>query len=89
MPKRDIELVVAKFSTRGKAILRTLLPKEEQEDALKHFADLIAQTQSAMMTFCMIEQPHMDRPTGPRDLGFWESAKVADLSQYIGISASV
>ena len=88
IPKRDIELVIEKFSSRGRAILTTLLSGNDQKEALANFAEVIHQTQSAMMTFCMIEQPRMDRPNGPRDIGFWEPAKVADLSEYKGISAA-
>lgn len=82
--QRDIDLAIEKLEGRGSTLLKQLGCDADSE---KEFADVVASTRLAMVNFCLKPQPTMDRPTGPRDVGFWEPTNVADLSQYQGISA--
>jgi hypothetical protein len=84
--KRDIELIVEKYKTRGHVLLEKLCT-DERAAALTEFDKVVAHLNFAMTSFCLMKQPTMDRPVGARDMGFWEPEEVADLSQYQGISA--
>jgi len=84
--KRDIDLIIEKYKTRGLVLIKLLCNGEAQE-AEAEFDKVVARLQFAMTTFCLTPQPSMDRPTGPRDLGFFEPKNVAGLEQYEGISA--
>ena len=85
MNSRDIELILEKFSTRGHDLIRRMnLPSSADTE----LDNVITRLKFAMTTYCFKEQPHMDRPIGARDMGFWEPDTVADLSQYQGVSAS-
>lgn len=83
--KRDIDIVIDKLHARGKELIGNLIGV--CPDATAEFDRVVARTKKAMMTFCLMAQPSMDRPIGARDLGFWEPASVADLDAYKGISA--
>lgn len=85
VPKRDVELATAKFEKRGRELVRSVLG--DCAESLKEFDEVLARTRGAMMTTCMRPSPTMDHPLGARDLGFWETNTVADLSQYQGVSA--
>jgi hypothetical protein len=80
--KRDIELIVEKFASRGHVLVKNLCT---DASASKELDAVVARLQMAMMSFCLKESPVMDRPGGPRDPGFWESED-ADLPQYQGVS---
>ena len=82
--KRDIELIVEKYATRGRALIAKV---GEGQVAQNELDAVVAHLKFAMTSFCLKEQPRMDRPIGARDMGFWEPENVADLSQYQGISA--
>lgn len=84
--ERDIEIVIDKLHARGRELIGILLGA--CPDANREFESVVAKTKAAMMTFCIMKQPTMDRPIGARDMGFWESAAVASLAPYKGISAS-
>jgi hypothetical protein len=81
---RDVELVMEKYETRGKELIRAILG--DCAEAHAEFAAVAATTQSAMVNFCLRPQPAMDKPLGARDMGFWEPV-ASDLFQYQGISA--
>jgi hypothetical protein len=83
---RDIELVMEKYATRGRALLKKLGCDSDAEME-KNFATVLAQTQGAMTSVCLSEQPVMDKPGGVRDVGFWETSNVSGLMEYQGISA--
>jgi hypothetical protein len=85
--KRDIELIVEKYVTRGKELIRELCPASDQAEALAEWEEVVGRLHNAMTSVCLKEQPVMDRPLGARDMGFWEPENVADLSQYQGVSA--
>ena len=85
--QRDVDLIVEKFKGRGLQLVATVVPKEELVAATAEFMDVLGRTQSALQTTCLVPQPQMDTPDGPRDPGYWE-AKATDLSQYKGISAT-
>lgn len=85
--KRDIELIVEKYVTRGKELIRGLCVGSEQAEALAEWEEVVGRLHKAMTSVCLKEQPQMDRPLGARDMGFWEPENVADLSQYQGVSA--
>ena len=82
--ERDIELVIEKYTTRGKALLKRLGCDSGSE---ANFAALIEQTRATMNSVCLAEQPQMDIPSGVRDPGFWETKNVKNLMEYQGISA--
>lgn len=84
VPARDVELIMEKFEKRGNELIDTLL--SGCPEAAREYADVLARVRSALNS-CVPEPPTMDHPVGPRDLGFWESSTVADLSQYQGVSA--
>jgi hypothetical protein len=83
--ERDIDLVIEKYEKRGHELLGKLLSPCAEVTA--EFGEVVARTRMAMTTFCLLKQPSMDKPAGPRDPGFWESEDVAELAQYQGISA--
>lgn len=85
--KRDIELIVEKYVTRGEELIRGLCVGSDQTEALAEWEEVVGRLHKAMTSVCLKEQPQMDRPLGARDMGFWEPENVADLSQYQGVSA--
>ena len=85
--KRDIDLIVEKYAQRGRALIRKICMGSDLNLALGEWDGVITRLQLAMFSFCLKEQPVMDRPLGVRDMGFWEPETVADLSQYQGVSA--
>jgi len=84
--KRDIDLIIEKYKARGLVLIKQLCTGDVKE-ASAEFDKVVARLQFAMTTFCLTPQPSMDRPTGARDLGFFEPKNVAGLEQYEGISA--
>ena len=85
--QRDIDLIVEKFKGRGLQLVASVVPKSELVVATAEFMDVLGRTQAALQTTCLVHQPQMDTPEGPRDPGYWES-KPTDLSQYKGVSAT-
>jgi hypothetical protein len=86
LPQRDIDLALEKYESRGKTLLSSVLGTDCAE-AQREFAAVLARLRQAFAT-CRRAQPSMDHPIGVRDMGFWESRNVANLSGYQGISAS-
>lgn len=86
MPQRDVELICEKFTKRGHELLGSLT--SGCPDSLREFDAVVARLRRALEVSCRQVQPSMDHPLGARDMGFWEPEKVADLSQYQGVSAS-
>jgi hypothetical protein len=82
---RDVDLVIEKFTVRGHALVTGLC---DEPEAHAEFERVVSRLRWAMTTFCIPAQPSMDRPVGPRDVGFYETESVAELSQYQGISAA-
>ena len=80
--QRDIDLVMDKYESRGRALIRSRC-----RDSMKDFEEVLATTRLAMVSFCLGDQPSMDKPVGARDVGFW-APEDTDLMQYEGISAS-
>lgn len=80
--QRDIDLVMDKFEKRGHELVQSRCA-----DARKDFDDVIASTRLAFTSFCLGDQPSMDKPMGPRDVGFW-APEDTDLMAYQGVSAS-
>lgn len=85
LPQRDIDLALEKYQSRGATLLKAVLG--DCPDAKREFAAVVDRLRRAFAT-CQATQPSMDHPIGVRDMGFWESRNVADLSAYQGISAS-
>lgn len=83
---RDVDLVIEKFTVRGHDLVKRLCGEEPEAHA--EFERVVSRLRWAMTSFCIPKQPTMDRPAGPRDMGFWETESVAELSQYQGISAA-
>jgi hypothetical protein len=81
--QRDIDLIIEKFRARGHILVGALCTDPA---AMKEFDGVVTRLQLSMVSFCLKEAPMMDRPAGPRDVGFWESEET-DLPQYQGISA--
>jgi hypothetical protein len=86
---RDIELIMEKFETRGKALVARTVNPSELVVANQEFLNVTASLRAALQSQCLVKQPSMDTPAGPRDIGYWESQKVGSLSEYKGISASL
>jgi hypothetical protein len=86
---RDIELIIEKFKTRGKELVARIVDPSELVVATGEFMDVVSLLRVAMQSQCLVKQPSMDTPAGPRDIGYWESQKVGSLSEYKGISASL
>ena len=86
---RDIELIMEKFETRGKALVARTVNPSELVVANQEFLNVTASLRAALQSQCFVKQPSMDTPAGPRDIGYWESQKVGSLSEYKGISASL
>lgn len=80
---RDVELIIEKFKLRGHVLVDALC---KDAAASAELDKVIAHLQFAMTSFCLKKSPDMDRPSGPRDPGFWASDE-SDLQQYEGISA--
>lgn len=84
---RDIDLILDKFATRGHELVKRLCVGPDAAEAAAEFDKVVGRLRWAMTSFCLTPQPSMDKPAGPRDVGFWESDTVAALSQYQGVSA--
>lgn len=80
--QRDIDLVIDKYETRGYELVKKLVG--ECPDGHKEFADVIARTRLTMVNFCLTNQPSLDHPTGPRDVGFWTPSPAAALADFQG-----
>lgn len=80
--QRDIDLVMDKFEKRGRALIRSRCPESR-----KDFDEVIASTRLAFVSFCLGDQPSLDKPMGARDVGFW-APDDTDLMQYQGVSSS-
>jgi len=86
--KRDIEIITEKFSDRGHVLIKKVCQDPADVAASKKDLDeIVAQLRLSMTSFCVGPSKQMDRPSGPRDMGFWEMESVADLSQYQGPNA--
>lgn len=81
--QRDIDLVMDKFEKRGKQLIKS---RCRSGSSLADFDEVVAATRLSMVSFCLGDQPSMDKPAGVRDPGFWEPEDT-DLRQYEGISA--
>jgi len=84
MRPRDIELIITKYEKRGKELIRS---RCSSPDNLAAFDQVVAATKLAMTSFCLGDQPSMDKPMGARDPGFW-APEDTDLRQYEGISST-
>ena len=82
--QRDVALIMDKFNKRGVELIGQVLGG--CQDATAEFAAVSNVTRVALSS-TVRPAPTMDKPSGARDPGFWESGRVADLSQYQGISA--
>ena len=82
--QRDIDLIIEKFTARGHILVKELCADPQ---AKNEFDNVVGRLRLAMTSFCLKESPHMDRPSGPRDLGFWEPP-ATDLPQYQGVSST-
>jgi hypothetical protein len=82
---RDVVLIMDKFNKRGGELIKSVLGG--CPEAAAEFA-AVSNTTRAALASCCRPAPTMDHPLGARDLGFWEPERVADLSQYQGISAA-
>jgi hypothetical protein len=83
---RDVSLIMDKFNKRGAELIKAIFGGD-CADATADFA-AVSNTTRAALASSVRPVPPMDHPTGARDLGFWEPERVADLSQYQGISAT-
>ena len=83
---RDIELIVEKFKTRGHVLIKAVCVGADEAAAHTELDNVIVRLEMAMTSFCVGKSPVMDRPAGPRDVGFWDPEE-SDLPQYQGISA--
>jgi hypothetical protein len=83
---RDVSLIMDKFNKRGAVLIKSIFGGDCGETSTE-FAAVSNMTRAAL-TSSVRPAPTMDHPIGARDLGFWESERVADLSQYQGISAT-
>jgi hypothetical protein len=84
--KRDVELIMEKFEKRGAELVKRVLGGD-CGDAQAEFMAVANLTRAALASCCR-PAPTMDHPLGARDLGFWEPERVANLSQYQGISSA-
>ena len=82
---RDVMLIMDKFNKRGAELIKAIFGGD-CADATADFA-AVSNTTRAALSSTVRPVPTMDHPVGARDLGFWEPERVADLSQYQGISA--
>jgi len=82
---RDIALVLDKFGRRGHELIDRLI--ESSPEAHTDLDAVLDRLRWAMVSFCKVAPPNMERPSGPRDPGFWEADETSDLIQYQGISA--
>jgi hypothetical protein len=82
---RDVALIMDKFNKRGAELIKITLGG--CPEAASEFT-AVSNTTRAALASCCRPVPTMDHPLGARDLGFWEPERVADLSQYQGISAT-
>ena len=80
--QRDIDIVIEKYQNRGRILMTALAPQ-----LMSDFDNVVNQTRLAMVSFCLVKQPTMDSPAGPRDMGYWADPET-DLRQYEGISSA-
>jgi hypothetical protein len=83
---RDVDLILDKFSARGHELIGRLCVGADQSAGAAELDKVLSRLRWAMTSFCVVPAPTMDRPSGPRDMGFWEPES-ADLRQYEGVSA--
>ena len=86
--ERDIELIVEKFKMRGLQLVAATVDKSELVTATAEFIAVLERTHTALQTTCLVPQPQMDTPEGPRDVGYWAPKVSESLATYKGISAA-
>jgi len=86
LQERDIDLVIDKFEKRGHELVKRICGGDSGAHA--DFKEVVERLRWAMMNFCRVPPPNMERPAGPRDPGYYESWASASLEEYKGISAS-
>lgn len=77
LKERDIKLTLEKLETRGAELLKgsTGVDKAQREMWVSSLHNIATRTSQAIRRVCLTPVASLDRPAGPRDPGFYDTAK--------------
>jgi hypothetical protein len=77
LKERDIKLTLEKLETRGAELLKgsTGVEKAQRDVWVSSLHNIATRTSQAIRRVCLTPIASLDRPTGPRDPGFYDTAK--------------
>lgn len=80
--ERDIDMVIEKYDYRGSVLINQLCDNNSRATALNSFHSILDRVKRNIMTVCVAPKANLDKPTGVRDPGYFESEKVKSLTPY-------
>jgi hypothetical protein len=77
LKERDISLTLEKLETRGAELLKGMhgIEKGQKEMWVASLHNIATRTSQAIHRVCLMPVASLDRPAGPRDPGFYDTAK--------------
>jgi len=77
LKERDIKLTLEKLETRGAELLKgsTGVEKAQRDVWVSSLHNIATRTSQAIRRVCLTPIASLDRPAGPRDPGFYDTAK--------------
>ena len=77
LKERDIKITLEKLETRGAEIIKGMLGIDKAQKALwvASLHNIAMRTSQAIHRVCLMPVASLDRPAGPRDPGFYDTAK--------------
>jgi hypothetical protein len=77
LKERDIKLTLEKLETRGAELLKgyTGVDKTQRDLWVASLHNIATRTSQAIHRICLTPMASLDRPAGPRDPGFYDTAK--------------
>jgi hypothetical protein len=81
---RDLEIVIDKYETRGKALINKITGRigMDSKALLENYQVVIRTTMKSMTDTCLAAQSNLDRPFGPRDPGYATPFSVERLAPF-------
>jgi hypothetical protein len=80
--ERDIEMLIDKYLSRGETLIGRLCDGQTKQSALTSFRNVIGRVKKNITPVCMSDKANLDRPTGARDPGYYESDSIKNLQPY-------
>ena len=77
LKERDIKITLEKLETRGAELLKGYdgVDKAQRDVWVGSLHNIATRTSQAIHRVCMMPVASLDRPAGPRDPGFYDTAK--------------